>query len=123
MRLRFDTRLILSMLLIMFTSGSLAFADNAKRMAEMQKSLNAEVLAQPFSVAAPTELPAATAPTPQPSLEPSCSPRCGRWHVDPHLSLGWHFGHRSYGYGKYHGHRFHRYGYYKRLHSHRYRRH
>jgi len=76
MRARFDTRLILCVLLMMSASGGLAFADNAERMAEMQKALNVEVLAQPFSVAEPAERPVVTEQTQNQSFVSRCSP-CG----------------------------------------------
>lgn len=115
MRPQLYTCLILSALIMMLTSGGLAFADNTQRMAEMQKTLNAEVLAQPFGVAKPTELPVAAKPPPQQGTAPRCGARCGRSYVYPRLSLGWYYGHHSHGFGRHYGHRY--------RHYHRYHRH
>ncbi len=118
-----DPRYILGLLLMMLASGGVAFADNAARMAEMQKSLNAEVLAQPFRVA--ESAPPSVAAEPTPTQEPAtrCSKRCGWSAVYPRLSLGWHYGHRFHGFGWHYGHHSHRYGWHKDYHYHRYRRH
>ncbi|ETW93883.1 MAG: hypothetical protein ETSY1_37290 [Candidatus Entotheonella factor] len=106
---RLDTCLILSVLITILASGGLAFADNAQRMAEMQKSLNAEVLDQPFSVAEPMEAPVAVEPSQQQKPVTRCGERCGRSYTYPRLSLGWYYGHHSHGFGHYYGHRYHRY--------------
>ncbi len=119
MRPRLETGLILGGLLTVLASVGLASADNATRMAKMQKSLNAEVLAQPFRVAEPTKRPVATAPTPK----PQSSKRYHRSYVYPRLSLGWHYGYHSHGFGLHYGHRFHRYGLHKKHRFHRYHRH
>ncbi len=122
MRPRLNTLLILSVLLTMLACGDLAFADNAASMAKMQKTLNAEILAEPFRVAAPTERPVAAEPTQKQNPVPRCSHGCGRSIVYPYLSLGWHYGHRSHRFGGHYGHHSHRYGLHRDRHFRRYRR-
>ena len=121
MRSRLDIRLIINVCLLVLISGRLAIAGNAERMAEMQKSLNKEVLEQPFSVKARAELPKAVESAPKPSQMPRCGARCDRAYVYPRLSLGWYYGSHSHGYGWRYGHRHRRYGHYG-YHHHRYRR-
>lgn len=123
MRPRLDICLILGGLFMMLTSGGAAFADNVTRLAEMQKSLNDEVLAQPFSVAEPAKRPVAVEPTLQSNSRPRYSKRYDRLWVYPHLSFGWHYGHHSHGFGWRYGHRPHRHKFYKGHHFYRYRRH
>ena len=103
--------------LFMMGSVATAFAADARRMAEMQKSLNAEVQAQPFSVSEPAARPAATAPTLPAIPEPRCVTGCGSSLVYPSLSFGLHFGHHRHYLGWRHGHRHDRYGH--RHHGHR----
>ena len=114
MSLPFSARLMLGALFMMW-AGATAFAADAGRMAEMQQSLNAEVQAQPFSVAEPATPPAATAPT---IPAPRCVAGCGSSWVYPRLSFGLHFGHHRYHLGWRHGHRHHRHGH--RHYGHRY---
>ena len=87
MKSLFSMSVMLGVFFIMW-AGASAFAADAGRMAEMQKSLNAEVQAQPFSVAEPAAPPAATAPTLPAIPEPRCVTGCGSSLVYPSLSFG-----------------------------------
>ena len=116
MRSPYSASLMLGALFMMWASAT-AFAADAGRMAEMQRSLNAEVQAQPFSVAEPTTPPAAAPPPAAPA--PRCVTGCGSSWVYPRLSFGLHFGHHRHHLGWRHGHRHHRHGHRHHRHGHR----
>ncbi len=123
MRLRFNTYAILGGLFVMLASSGLAFADNAARMAEMQKALNDEVLAKPFGVAEPTKRSVVSKTPEKPYAAPRYSKGANRLSVYPRLSLGFHYGYHSHGFGLHYGHYPHRYRWHKghHFHLHRYR--
>lgn len=108
-------RLILCLILMMWLSGGLAVADNAQSMAEMQQSLNAEVLAKPFSVAERPMPRAAAEDVQNSSPKTRRTTRYRRSYANPRLHLGFHYGrpYHHYGYGFYKG--------YRHRHYHRYR--
>jgi hypothetical protein len=112
MRPRLHIRLLLSVLLMILASGSPAIADDDQRMAEMQQALNAEVLAQPFRVAEPSERRLAAAQTQQQNPVPCRSKSCGRFLVYPRVHIGWHDGYPFRRYRLHHDSHVH--GYHRR---------
>ncbi len=103
--------LILGLGLTLGVGSGLAVADGTSRMAELQQSLNDEILAQPFSVAE-RKMPRPTPEDLRNQLALKRRHRERRVYVYPRVHLGWHFGHRSHHHGFYHGfhhRRFHRY--------------
>lgn len=109
MRPRLKTRLLLSVLLMIVTSRGLAVADDDPRLAEMQKALNAEVLAQPFRVAEPTERRLTANQTQMQDPVPCRSKPCGQLFVYPRVHVGWHDGRPFHRYRLHHDAHIHGY--------------
>ncbi len=83
---------MLSLLLMTLLGGGLAGAESARSMAELQESLNAEILSKPFSVAErPARDPAAEEQQ-APQATPYRSKGYDRPRVYSRLHLGWHYG-------------------------------